>query len=235
MHPLISIIIPVYNEPPSLLKLIDHIHASIGNVKYEIIIADGGDQNNTYTLQQRDNTRIIRSAKGRAVQMNTGAREAKGEILYFLHADTFPPAKFGEIINNYFHKGFTAGCFRLKFDLDHVILNFSGWASRFNVSNWQFGDQSLFVKRELFNSIGGFNEHLLIMEDVDAAARIRKKGKFIVMPYNVITSARKYRAHGVFRTEFTHFVVYVMHLSRMKQTSIARVYKKMLGKPKEHA
>jgi len=226
---LITIIIPVYNEAGSLPKLLAHIQTYIGEgVAYEIIICDGGSTDRNKLTSYDSNVRVLACSKGRAVQMNAGARSAVGNILYFLHADTFPPYGFGKQILAYNKDGYVGGCYRLKFDLSHWVLKFSGWASRFNIPLFQFGDQSLYVDKLVFEEINGYKEDLLLMEDLEIVSRIRSKGKFTVMPFTVITSARKYKKFGVIKTEFTHLVVYIMFLLKFRQILIAKVYSAFL-------
>jgi rSAM/selenodomain-associated transferase 2 len=228
---MLSVIIPTLNEGPALARVLEHVATHIGAAEhYEIIVCDGGSQDETAALARRYGARVLTAPRpGRAVQMNWAARHAAGEVLYFLHADTLPPAGFGALIRRYLARGYAAGCFRLRFDYRHWVLRTSGWASRFNAPNFQFGDQSLYMTRAAFEQLGGFDESLLLMEDVDIVGRYKRGGRpFVVMPESVVTSARKYRQHGVKRTELTHLVVFTLYSLRVKQPTIARWYRRLL-------
>ncbi|MFT6931291.1 MAG: glycosyltransferase involved in cell wall biosynthesis, partial [Sediminicola sp.] len=148
----ISIIIPVLNEAKhigSLLKFLT-TECNTSHVQ-EIIIVDGGSTDNTTTIAKEFDTILIYSEKGRAKQMNKGAKLATGSILYFLHADTYPPKNFDAHIMNTVVSGNPAGCFRLRFDSNNLLLKASGWFSRINLKICRGGDQSLFVTKELWD------------------------------------------------------------------------------------
>lgn len=227
---LISVIIPVYNEEAALGKLIPHIRERAGSTPIEIIISDGGSTDNSCIVAQNLGAIVIKKAfLNRARQLNAGAEAAKGDLLYFLHADSSLPSPFADIIRSFYEKKNGAGCFRLTFDHQHWLINFSSWLTRFNMKSYQFGDQSFYVSRNIFNRLNGYDESLLIMEDIDIVDRARKFTSLVIMPHNIITSARKYLKHGVIKTEWTHIIVYFMFLLRMDQQRIVRVYKKMLS------
>ena len=227
--PLLSIIIPTLNEAQVLAATLAHLHAT-AETACEVLVCDGGSTDDTAALASRHGARLLACpTRGRAAQLNFGAAQARGELLYFLHADTLPPPGFGRLIRHYHELGYRSGCFRLRFDVRHWVLRFSGWASRFNAPFFQFGDQSLFTEKVLFEQVGGFNEGLLLMEDVELPARLKKAGRFVVMPHSVVTSARKYVSHGVLRTETTHLVVQALYVLGARQQLIARVYHRLLG------
>lgn len=208
----ISIIIPVLNEEHCLGKLLNHLEqTATPSNDIEIICVDGGSTDKTWEIAEQHGVKVILSEKGRAKQMNLGTEHAKGDILYFLHADTFPPNHFDQFILEAVHNGFLAGCFRMKFDTKNVFLQFFAWFSRFNLLLCRGGDQSLFVERDLFVKSKGFNEAYRIYEDTEFIGRLYRQAKFKVLPAHVITSARKYREIGVLKLQF-HFAV--IHLKK---------------------
>jgi rSAM/selenodomain-associated transferase 2 len=230
--PLLSIIIPTLNEADVLARTLTHVASHLGpGIGYEVLVIDGGSTDGTAAVAEAHQARVLRATvRGRAAQLNLGAQQASGEILYFLHADTLPPPGFGRLIEQYYQRGYLAGCFRLTFPVRHWILRTSSWASRFNAPNFQFGDQSLYVQRAAFRQFGPYDESLLLMEDVEFVTRLKRSVRFALMPFSVVTSARKYLAHGIVRTELTHLVVHTLYVLGTRQRIIARVYKNLLHK-----
>lgn len=221
----ISIIIPTCNEHDTIGQLLPYLYENSSTVNLaEVIVADGGSTDNTLNKVQQSGARAIQTNQPcRAIQMNAAARQASGEILYFLHADTFPPSGFDQLIIDACKQQFAAGSFRLAFDWDHWFLNAFAWFTRFNVSAVRFGDQSLFVQKPTFNAVNGFNEKLAIMEDQEIVHRLKKQGSFTVLQAKVITSARKYRANGVFYQQAVYALVYVLYYLGVDQTALRRL------------
>ena len=218
----ISVIIPVLNEQELVVPQYNAIReASSSNGLLEIIYVDGGSTDQTLTRLGGLNARALKSTRGRALQMNLGAKEANGDILYFLHADTLPPKGFDQVIIDACNKGITAGCFRMKFDSPSWFLGFFAWFTRFNPWLCRGGDQSLFINREQFNSNKGFNEDYMVYEDLEFIGRLYQRSKFQVLPQNVITSARKYNQLGKYRLQF-HFAV--IHLKNYLGASPEAIY-----------
>jgi len=146
-----SIIIPTYNEADQIAKTIRIVHEANEQHQIEIIVADGGSTDDTIKVAQQCGATVVRSErKGRAAQMNIGASVAKHNMLYFLHADSIPPNNFTTQILRAYKNGAKSGCFRLAFDYEHWFLNANAWFTRFNVNAVRFGDQSLFVTKEVF-------------------------------------------------------------------------------------
>ncbi|MBT8281218.1 MAG: glycosyltransferase family 2 protein, partial [Muriicola sp.] len=154
----------------------------------------------------------LTSPKGRASQMNKGARSAKGDILYFLHADSYPPEAYDRYIRNAILQYDTAGCFRLQFDSNSRFLDVFAWFSRFNFQICRGGDQSLFISKTQFDALGGFDERYRIYEDNEFIGRIYRESRFQVLPQKLKTSARKYRKNGLLRLQYhfarIHFLYY---------------------------
>ena len=222
----ISVIIPTYNEQENIEKLI----ALLQNVKdhekiIEIILVDGWSADNTMFLALRAGAKVLKSEiRKRSLQMNMGAEIAKGEILYFLHADSQPPDDFVSQIIEQVEKGNLAGSFRLKFDQEHWLLNWISWFTQFNNDFFRFGDQSLFVTAEVFNFAGRFDTDLILMEDQELVTRLRKYGEFIIMTHSVVTSARKFRENGVVRLFWIFVKIYVLYRMGRPQSQLVKIY-----------
>jgi rSAM/selenodomain-associated transferase 2 len=222
----ISIIIPTCNEESviacTLQKLLALTEHSVG---VEIIVSDASTDKTPDILSTFPVT-LSKSSRGRAIQMNTGARHANGEILYFLHADTLPPETFIDDILAAVAAGKEAGCFRMHFDDDHPLMSLFGWFTQFPLIICRGGDQSLFIKRELFGMIGGFDENLLIMEDYDIISRIEKVTPFHILETEVTTSARKYHRNGIIPLQLSFGTIHLMYALGFTQESIIQYYRK---------
>ncbi|MFC4095159.1 TIGR04283 family arsenosugar biosynthesis glycosyltransferase [Euzebyella saccharophila] len=218
----ISIIIPVLNEEKYLGILLNHLKEYTGQsyVK-EIIVVDGGSTDLTKNVASQYEVKILDSEKGRAKQMNLGAQNASGAILYFLHADTLPPPDFHTRIKEAVCAKTDCGCFRMKFDQSSPILSFFAWFTKLNFLICRGGDQTLFVTKGLFEQLGGFNEAFLIYEDTEFISRLYKSGKFQVLNAYAITSARKYQHIGIGKLQY-HFGI--IHLKRLLGATPEELY-----------
>ena len=230
---MLSIIIPTYNEADQIAETIRKIYAANVQHPIEIIVADGGSIDDTLKIAAKCNAiTILIEKKGRAAQMNKGASIAKGDTLYFLHADSIPPIKFTAYIMEAIDKGFSSGCFKLCFDHSHWFLKANSWFTRFNVNAVRFGDQSLFVTKDVFQRCGGFNESLLMMEDQEIIHRIKKYGKFIVMNNFVITSAKKYLDNGIYRMQAIFFRIWFLYYLGYSQKYLLKLHRRLIKKHK---
>ena len=168
-----------------------------------------GDPETRSGLENQSKIVLLDSPKGRAKQMNLGAKNAKGDILYFLHADSFPPQKFDQLIIDEVQKGNNAGCFRMQFDSKHWWLGLASWLTQFSWRACRGGDQSQFITRKLFDDIGGYNEDYIIYEDNILINALFARKEFVVINKKIITSARLYKKHGVWKVQYHFWMIYV--------------------------
>ena len=231
---MISIIIPTYNEEENIAETIREIKKrDTENFISEIIVSDGQSTDDTVSVASNVGVKVVVSSKkGRAAQSNYGASMAKSEVLYFLHADSIPPIGFTKFISDAIHENSISGCFRLAFDYQHWFLQANSWFTRFDVNAVRFGDQSLFVTKNVFEKCGGFDENLLMMEDQEIIHRIKKQGKFVVMNGAVITSARKYIDNGIYRMQFIFFRIWLLYYLGYSQDYLLKIHKKLIRKNK---
>lgn len=210
----ISIIIPIFNEVDAIHRLLFHLENTISKKQHcEIIFVDGGSNDGSQNeVKKYQNAILISAEKGKSKQFNAGAKIATGTVLYFLHCDSFPPKDFDLHIMQQIEKGNKVGCFRMKFDYSHPLLQVFQWFTRLNHLSCRGGDQSLFVETALFNEIGGYDEKYIIYEDNEIIKRLYQKMQFVVIPKYLITSARRYLKNGVWKLQY-HFTV--IHLKRI--------------------
>lgn len=226
----ISIIIPTYNEEKTIAATIGALmQNSSQSAVSEIIIVDAGSEDKTAEKVKATSARFLTSPqKGRAAQMNYGAKAAKSDILYFLHADTLPPENFAQKILESVRNGVEAGCFRLSFDEDHFLLKFYAWCTRFDIDAFRFGDQSLFVMKSIFDSLGGFREDHIVMEDQEMVKRIKGAASFRVLSDEVMTSARKYLENGVLKLQIIFTLIFMLYKAGVSQSKLVLIYKKLI-------
>jgi len=225
----ISIIIPTFNEEERLGELLKHLKKCCSEITHEIIIADGGSEDGTVQIAESFDATVIHcQKKGRAAQMNEGAEHSSGTILYFLHADTFPPENFLNYISQSFKKGYKSGCFQLVFDDPHPLLEFYGWFTRFRLTLFRFGDQSLFVEKTIFEKVDGFDESMIVMEDQKIVRELKKAGSFQLLDERVTTSARRYKVNGVIRLQAVFFLILLLYYSGVSQSTLVHVYKEFI-------
>jgi rSAM/selenodomain-associated transferase 2 len=213
----ISVIIPVFNEAKNIEALLGYLNQnSTQKLISEIIVVDGGSTDGSQKIVSEFSVKhpIVKgldSQKGRAKQMNFGAAQANGHILYFLHADSFPPKNFDQSIIEAIREGATSGCFKMKFDSSHWWLQLAGWFTQFNWKVSRGGDQSLFVEKNIFEHLKGYNEDFIIYEDNELIYRLYKQGMFKVIQRSLTTSARRFESNGIWSLQF-HFMV--IHLRK---------------------
>ncbi len=230
---MISVIIPAYNEERQIGATIRYVMERGAPFVTQIIVSDGGSSDQTIAKAKLAGAEaVLGLCKGRAAQMNHGASFAKGPLLYFLHADTLPPTGFSKDIIDAIAKGFGSGCFMLQFDYPHWFLKANCWFTRFDINAIRFGDQSLFVQKEVFEKCGGFSEKHIVMEDLEIIPRIRKLCRFTVIKKPVITSTRKYLENGMYKTQAIYFLIYFMYRLGYSQQKLLSTYRRLVKQDK---
>ena len=196
-----SIIMPVLNEEAMLERQLCQLARVCAPYDCELLIVDGGSADQTVAIAQRFG-RVIRSPRGRAVQMNNGAAVAAGDIYLFLHADTvLPDEAFVAIERACAAPGVVGGAFRLCFNCHKLAYRLVASAANLR-SRWRgifTGDQAYFVRADSFKAIGGFPD-IALMEDLEIITRLRKIGKVVLLPHYVTTSARRHQKVGLARS-----------------------------------
>ena len=158
--------------------------------------------------------------------MNTGAKQATGDILYFLHADSFPPKGFDQYIIDEVKKGNPAGCFQMRFDHKHWWLRLASWLTKFRWRACRGGDQSQFITKQLFDEIGGYDESYIIYEDNILINELYKRKQFVVIPQWLTTSSRRYEQVGIWKLQYHFWTIYVKKWFGASADDIYRYYLK---------
>jgi len=199
----VSVVVPTLNERETIEATVARaLAAGVG----EVIVADGGSTDGTVELAEGAGARVIAAQRGRGTQQNAGARAARGNALVFLHADTALPGDFPyQVLSALEQPGAAAGAFRFQLD-GH------GWkmrwieglvAVRCRLLSMPYGDQALFMSREMFERAGGFpNEPLL--EDYALVRRLKKYGRIVMAEGDAVTSARRWRRMGFVRATWSN-------------------------------
>ncbi len=226
----LSIIIPTLNEEAHLGNLLVTL-LDDGVLAENIFIADGGSTDRTKEIAQTFQVNFIQTPEiGRAQQMNHVANMMNKEWLYFIHADTLPPKGFLSQIEKSIDNGAEAGSFRSSFDSNNIFLSVNAFFTRFSKLWCRGGDQTIFVKKSLFDSLGEFCEECIIMEDYDLIEKLQATGKFDVMQKSAIISTRKYQNRSYWKVMRANFVAFRMYKKREPWTEIQATYQELLGK-----
>jgi rSAM/selenodomain-associated transferase 2 len=228
-----SVVIPTLDEG----KLLPDCIASIQkiNPKVEIILADGGSQDNTLEIAREKGIRITQSRRGRGIQCNAGAALASGNILLFLHADSRLPDNSFDLIGDFFRNDrVQIGTFRLVFDQYHWLLNLYAVFSRFDSVFTRFGDQCITIRKAFFDELGHFPEWPLF-EDVGLLRAARRQSHIYSFPARVTTSARRYIEYGIVRQQIWNLWYMLQFLSGVSPQSLASQYEHVKDKKRKPA
>lgn len=222
----LSIIIPVLNEAEQIKATISPL---LDNPNVELIVVDGGSEDQTVELVQSLGIQVISSPKkGRAFSMNTGAAIAEGEILLFLHADTRLSEGYREAIDKTLSDPTViAGAFELAIDGAEKSLR---WVEkmvhlRSHFLSLPYGDQGIFLKASVFHEMGGFAQ-MPIMEDFEFIQRLKKRGRILIVPQSVLTSSRRWQKLGVWRTTLINQLMIIGYYLGISPEQLACWYRR---------
>lgn len=219
--PLVSVVIPALNEAECLPSTLQSIRAQPES--HEIIVVDGGSSDATVEIA-REYGQVIRADRGRARQMNAGARAASGQVLLFLHADTrLPEGALRAIRETLEQPAVVAGNFRLRFDEQSPLLRFYAGCTRLRSPLLCFGDRGLFVKRRAFEEVSGYPD-ISIFEDVEIVRLLHAAGRFAYLPDEVTTSARRFRQNGPLQQQLKNFHLWLRYVCGADPDRLARLY-----------
>jgi rSAM/selenodomain-associated transferase 2 len=220
---LISVIIPTLNEEPSIVAT---IAAARSARDCEIIVADGGSTDRTVELARARVERLIEAPRGRALQMNAGAAAAHGDVLLFLHADTILPAGYDAAIALQMADSTVVGG---RFDVSLMPSSPLLWLTgelinlRSRLSKIATGDQAIFVRRTVFEEIGGY-EQIPLMEDIALTRALKRRGRIVCLRQRVVSSSRRWQRDGIIRTIALMWTLRALYFFGVSPSRLRRVY-----------
>ena len=222
----ISIIIPVLNEAKVLLLLLNQLQYL--RVKgHEIILVDGYSNDNSCQCAQGLADIILKSDRGRALQMNHGACHATGELLLFLHADTRLPDNVDMLLTSAIHSNRAWGRFDVRLSGNPILFRIIEWFMnmRSRLTGVATGDQAIFITAGLFREINGFPE-IALMEDIALSTKLRRIYRPIHLYEKVVTSSRRWEDNGIIRTVLTMWEIRLRYFLGAEPSTLAGLYGK---------
>ncbi|WP_028306632.1 TIGR04283 family arsenosugar biosynthesis glycosyltransferase [Desulfitibacter alkalitolerans] len=197
----ISIIVPTLNEAKTIRRTLEMLDNLEGDK--EIIVVDGGSSDNTMSLAaEKTHVLLLSAPMGRASQMNHGAKNAAGDVLFFLHSDSLlQHTAIKSIAETMQDPLVVGGCFTLEMDDTGLLFKIISVSSniRARYSRIYFGDQGIFVRKDVFEKLGGYPQ-IDLMEDWEFSRALRKTGRVVQLPDKIITSSRRFKKGGVLKT-----------------------------------
>ena len=220
----LSVIVPMLNEAPVIARTLSAIRH--GAPSAQIIAVDGGSTDGGIEVARPRCDLLLDSPRGRALQMNAGATRASGDALVFVHADTIVPVTFARDIEGALaDPEVVGGRFDVRLDDNHPLCVLIGTliSLRSRISSTGTGDQAIFARRAIFESLGGFPD-MPICEDLDFARRLKRAGPVACLRSKVTTSARRWRKGGIVRTVLRMWTIRLLYLAGVSPMRLARMY-----------
>ena len=221
---MLSIILPVLNEEASLPDVLARLQY-LRQQGHEVIVVDGGSHDNSLMLAQQSADKVIVSQPGRAIQMNSGAELATGDILLFLHADTILPEEVERILSEIEGDTFW-GRFdvrlsgrRFIFRIIEAMMNF-----RSRITSVATGDQAIFITTGLFEKAGGYPE-IALMEDIAISKQLSRVSRPVCVSNRVVTSSRRWEDRGIIKTILLMWKLRLYYFFGMSPQKISRMYR----------
>ncbi len=213
----LSIVVPALNEADGIVAALEAL-APLRRRGHEVIVADGGSSDGSAELARPHCDAVVTAPRGRALQMNAGARVATGDVLLFLHADTHLPDGVDQLIE----KGMLWGRFDVHIDGKHPLLKLVAWSMnlRSRLTGIATGDQAIFVRRAAF---GGFPE-IPLMEDIDFSREMKRRARPACLRAKVVTSGRRWDTRGVLRTILLMWRLRLAYFLGARPEDLARIY-----------
>ena len=225
-----SVIVPTVNEATLIVGFLDHLREQMPGA--EIIVVDGGSDDQTVALANGQADRVLRSPRGRARQMNTGAAVACGEVLWFLHADSLVPSDSQvSVARALDDPNVVGGCFRLRFPRREWVYRVSDSLGNVAVDLFRIalGDHGIFCRRAAFVQVGGY-PNVPLMEDAEFYRRLRRVGRVRQLPAYIVSSPRRYEQLGPVRTTAFYLLILFLYLAKVPPRTLFVLYRKLIGR-----
>jgi len=222
----ISIIVPALNEAASIERFLKHLGERTEHA--ELIVVDGGSNDDTVNLARNHCDHCLHASPGRAVQMNAGARVASGDTFWFVHADCEVPAGCLEQISGALrHPEVVGGFFRIRIPNKRIVYRLTDSFAHYAglLLRVRFGDHGFFCRRSAFEEIGGFPE-VPLMEDAEFFHKLRRLGPIAIISSCLISSPRRYERIGPWRLTLTYGLIALLYLLRIPIPVLARIYQR---------
>jgi rSAM/selenodomain-associated transferase 2 len=237
---MVSIVIPTYNEATSILAVLDRLQQVRGD--FEVLVADGSSTDRTRELVRETAAdyphplRLVESVRNRAVQLNEAARQAGGDSFLFLHADILVPPETVEAVERSLRDpAVIGGNFQIVFEGDTFVESFFTWCYRvrrpFGI---YYGDSGVFVRREVFERLGGFKP-IPIMDDYEFVRRMERSGRTVCLRPPMLVSDRRWRVQGLFATLFSWVWIQTLYSLGVPASRLARWYGPVRNGPRPAA
>jgi rSAM/selenodomain-associated transferase 2 len=223
----ISIIVPVLNESALIRAFLRQLRAIAPAA--EVIVVDGGSDDGTPELSSSLADYVLRSSRGRARQMNAGASVARGEVFWFLHADSLIPANALDEIEQVLQEGSSAGgCFRLRLPGREWIYRVSDTLGNLGVHVFGFalGDHGIFCRRQAFESAGQFPE-VPLMEDAQFYRALRQQGEMTQVRSSITGNPRRYEELGPYRTTSYYLLILALYVAGARVGALTSIYRRL--------
>jgi rSAM/selenodomain-associated transferase 2 len=219
------VIVPVWMEAAGVTDTLRALQP-IRTRGHEVVVVDGGSTDQTVELARPLCDRVVVSEKGRALQMNAGAAAAKGDLLLFLHADTRLPANSLEHLASFVHSSRPWGRFDVRLSGERPLFRVIAWFmnQRSRLTGICTGDQAMFVRRDAFEALGGF-QPMPLMEDVEFSRRLCLVSRPFCIKEPVVTDSRRWQTHGAWRTIFLMWQLRWRYWRGESPESLAQIYR----------
>lgn len=217
----ISVVIPTLDEIDAIGETLDAVRCGF----FEVIVADGGSSDGTAGAAQAWGARVITAERGRGSQMHAGACAARGDIIWFLHADTRPPRdSSAHIAEAFSDKDVVAGNFEIRFDGESAAARFLSWLyPQLRRIGLCYGDSAIFVRRDVYERVGGF-QAFPVFEDLDLIRRLHKEGRIIHLSASVTTSSRRFEGRSFAFTFARWATLQILYWMGVHPRRLARLY-----------
>lgn len=233
MIPRLSIIIPARNDAAALGRTLDHLSGLARSGAVEVVVAASGDPEGTERAGAGRARLLWPAGSTRAALMNAGAAAARGQALFFLHADSFPPANALELIEQVLSDDrAVGGAFEHLFAEPGWSLRTITWINRvrYRLTHNYYGDQGVFVRASVFRQMGGYRD-LQFLEDLDFSQRLKRQGRSVLIRVPLLTSGRRFLARGPWRTFFFIVWILLLHTLRLNTECYARRWRGPADRP----